>query len=101
MALMSFLISLAAVYTNKASETRKDNIHCEPGQQVHQEHCRIYCNPRQASKVVTEAKIVCNFSATEGHVLRSAKKPTFFNFNQTASFVDNRPCFKVRDRVQM
>lgn len=37
---------------NKASETRGDTTHSRPGQQVHQDCRRRYCNPHQVAKTV-------------------------------------------------
>ena len=39
---------------NNASKVKKENVHCTPGKQVHQEcHCK-YCAPNQISKALLE-----------------------------------------------
>ena len=70
---------------NQASETRKDNISCVPGQKVHQECRRKHCHPREVSKALNKAEQGCSTVATEGHVLRSAEKRQF-QFNSDCFF---------------
>ena len=41
-----------SISINKASEARNDSIHALPGQQVHQECRRKYCNPQQIVRAV-------------------------------------------------
>ena len=41
-----------SVSINKASESRGDTIHSRPGQQVHQDCRRKYCNSHQIAKTV-------------------------------------------------
>ena len=36
---------------NRASKERNENVHCTPGQQVHQECCCKYCKPAKTLKL--------------------------------------------------
>ena len=58
---------------NQASIARKDNIHTVPGERVHKECRRIYCNPHQIAK--DSRKEESNVSTTsDTHVLRSSEE---------------------------
>ena len=72
---------------NKASESRFDVIHAIPGQHVHYECRRKYCNPQQIARVTKLGKQEAQhgLAANAGKVtLRSAEKQ--FNFSADCFF---------------
>ena len=66
---------------NKASAARIDTINAIPGQQIHEECRRKYCNPQQIAKSVKLGKQEVQPSR---HVLRSAEQQ--FNFHTDCFF---------------
>ena len=65
---------------NKASEERNDSIHTEPGQLVHKDCRKVYCNPQKIAQVIKEQQ---RNTPTEdsGCLLRSAEGNLNFNFS--------------------
>ena len=61
----------------KASEERTDTINVVPGQQVHQDCRRKYCNPQQVARDIKLGQQEIKPSTSEstgGHALRSTEK---------------------------
>ena len=71
---------------NKASEARNDTIQCTPGQKVHQECRRKYCNPDTLGKHGHSIA-----TGTGGRVLRSTEKR--FDFSTDCFFCGKTATF--------
>ena len=70
---------------NRASEARIDTVNAIPGQQVHKECRRKYCNPQQIAITVKRGKEGVQHAADTGRpALRSAEKQ--FNFSTDCFF---------------
>jgi len=72
---------------NRASEERADTINAVPGQQVHQDCRRKYCNPQQIARDIKQGQQEIKPSTSEstgGHTLRSTEKQ--FNFKTDCFF---------------
>ncbi len=81
---------------NKASAARIDTIKAIPGQQIHEECRRKYCNPQQIAKSVKLGKQEVQPSR---HVLRSAEQQ--FNFHTDCFFCGKPAIFGKNERVQI
>ena len=81
---------------NRASAARIDTINAIPGQQIHEECRRKYCNPQQIAKTVKLGKQEVQPARL---VLRSAEQQ--FNFCTTVSSVVNQPHLEKNERVQL
>ena len=71
------------VRIKKASEARKDVIKPLPGQEVHQDWQRKYCNPQQIAKCIKQGTTEEAF-LSDRQVLQSADEK--FSFNSSCSF---------------
>ncbi|PIK44742.1 hypothetical protein BSL78_18414 [Apostichopus japonicus] len=59
----------------RASLSRGDDIHTEPGQQVHKECRKVYCNENEIAASKRKSAIDTGTSAGEQRILRSARSP--------------------------
>ena len=58
---------------NQASDARKDSIHTVPGEMVHKECRRKYCNPQLIDRVIKQEASEPSTSS-DRHVLRSSEE---------------------------
>ena len=79
---------------NQVSNARKDSIHTAPGDVVHHECCRKYCNPHQIAKD-TNLEESMSTTTNDRPVLRSSEEG--FSFN-TDCFFCGRPAEIERKR---
>ena len=80
---------------NRASDTRKDSIHTVPGQMIHLECRRKYCNPAQIAKVVRQEQPGPSTSS-DRHILNRSSEEGF-SFKTDCIFC-GRPIKLVRKK---
>ena len=78
----------------RASKTRGDQIHTEPGQQVHKQCRRVYCIPNAISAYTRNRKLVNNASTSDQFVLRSAEPS--FSYKEHCLFCGNPDTYDHR-----
>ena len=68
----STLYPKGSLAINEASNSRKDSIHTVPGEKVHKDCRRKYCNPDQIAKDTKQEEATPSTSS-DRHVLRSSE----------------------------
>jgi len=82
---------------NQASSARKDSIHTVPGERVHKDCRRIYCNPHQIAKDTRKEESKASTSS-DRHVLRSSEEG--FSFNTDCLFCGRPAKFGRKRKTQ-
>lgn len=82
---------------NQASSARKDSIHTVPGERVHKDCRRIYCNPHQIAKDTMKEESKASTSS-DRHVLRSSEEG--FSFNTDCLFCGRPAKFGRKRKTQ-
>lgn len=78
----------------RASLSRGDDIHTEPGQQVHKECRKVYCNENEIAASKRKSAIDTGTSAGEQRILRSARSP--FVYKEHCLFCGGSDTFNHR-----
>ena len=94
----STLYPKGSLAINEASNSRKDSIHTVPGDKVHKDCRRKYCNPDQIAKD-TKQKESTPSTSSDRHLLRSSEGG--FLSQLIASSVVDQPSLEGRERSTM
>ena len=94
----STLYPKGSLAINEASNSRKDSIHTVPGDKVHKDCRRKYCNPDQIAKDTKQEESTPSTSS-DRHLLRSSEGG--FLSQLIASSVVDQPSLEGRERSTM
>ena len=96
----STLYPKGSLAINEASNSRKDSIHTVPGEKVHKDCRRKYCNPDQIAKDTKQEEATPSTSS-DRHVLRSSEGGGGGGSFTTDCFFCGRPAKEGRGRSMM